>query len=379
MARKRSPASGPSRTILVVDDQTDTLESVRLLLEREGHRVLTATGGAEALALLADEQVHVALVDYLMPRMTGEELVGHILARDPSIQIILQTGYAGERPPREMMRRLEIHGYHDKAEGPEKLMLWVDVALKAHAQLERVARVERLKSDLLANVSHEFRTPLNVVLGYAEMLLEGACGPQTRESIEVLERMQQSAGALLGVVNDCLDMSRLEAGEIGVRRERVSLGSLREDLEREVTGLMQERPVAVRWEVDSVPPVVAERTKLRVVLFNLLVNAIKASQGEIAVLAEECQGRVQIAVHDDGAAGGARAEDLVFEPFVDEPTAGSGGAGLGLTIARQLTVLMGGSLEVASAPGAGRVFTLSLQRAVPGDAPADPGAAPRAA
>jgi signal transduction histidine kinase len=211
------------------------------------------------------------------------------------------------------------------------------------------------------------------------MLLEGACGPQTPESIQVLERMQQSAGALLGVVNDCLDMSRLEAGEIGVRRERVSLGSLREDLEREVTGLIQERPVAVRWQVDSVPPVVAERTKLRVVLFNLLVNAIKASQGEIAVLAEECQGRVQIAVHDHGAAGGTRAEDLVFEPFVDEPTAGSGGAGLGLTIARQLTVLMGGSLEVASAPGAGRVFTLSLQRAVPGDAPADPGAAPRAA
>jgi signal transduction histidine kinase len=278
-----------------------------------------------------------------------------------------------------MMRRLEIHGYHDKAEGPEKLMLWVDVALKAHGQLERVARVERLKSDLLANVSHEFRTPLNVVLGYAEMLLEGACGPQTRDSIEVLERMQRSAGALLGVVNDCLDMSRLEAGEIGVRRERVSLGSLRADLEREVTGLVQERPVAVRWEVDGVGPVVAERTKLRVVLFNLLVNAIKASQGEIAVLAEECQGRVQIAVHDDGAAGGARAEDLVFEPFVDEPTAGSGGAGLGLTIARQLTVLMGGSLEVASAPGAGRVFTLSLQRAVSGDAPADPGAAPRAA
>src|SRR5262245_61873022 len=138
MARKRTAPSGPSRTILVVDDQTDTLDSVRLLLEHDGHRVLTAASGADALALLAIEQVDVALVDYLMPRMTGEELVGHIRTLDSSIQVILQTGYAGEKPPREMMRRLDIHGYHDKAEGPEKLMLWVDVALKAHAQLERV-------------------------------------------------------------------------------------------------------------------------------------------------------------------------------------------------------------------------------------------------
>ena len=366
MARKRStqPAAG-ARTILVVDDQPDTLDSVRMLLEREGHRVLTAASGAESLALLGVEQVHVALVDYLMPRMTGDELVGRIRALDPTIQVILQTGYAGEKPPREMMRRLDINGYHDKAEGPEKLMLWVDVALKSHAQLESVGRVERLKSDLLTNVSHELRTPLNILLGYSEMLIDGVCGPQTSEAVEMLERIRRSATALRDIVNDCLDLSKLEAGEVAVHLQRVSLDSLRSDLEQATSELLHERPVTLRWQLGGAPAVVAERTKLRIVLFNLLVDAAKATRSEVAILAGEAGDRVWVAVQDDGAGGEA---DATFEPFVAEPTAGRGGAGLGLTIARQLAVLMGGDLEVASAPGAGRVFTLSLPRAPDGDA-----------
>ncbi|HXJ34315.1 MAG TPA: hybrid sensor histidine kinase/response regulator [Candidatus Eisenbacteria bacterium] len=363
MARKRSTAAADARTVLVVDDQPDTLDSVRLLLEREGHRVLTAASGPESLELLGVERVHVALVDYLMPRMTGEELVGHIRGLDPSIQVILQTGYAGEKPPREMMRRLDIQGYHDKAEGPEKLLLWVDVAMKAHAQLENVTRVERLKSDLLTNVSHELRTPLNIMLGYSEMLIDGACGPQTPQSIEVLERMRRSAEALRDIVNDCLDMSRLAAGEIAVQLGRVSLESLREDVERAATGLLQDRPVSLRWELAGVPAVVAERSKLRIVLFNLLVTAAKATCNEVAILAEECGDRVLVAVQDDGPGAGERPQDTTFEPFVHEPTTGKGGSGLGLSIARELALLMGGDIEVASAPGAGRVFTLSLQRA----------------
>ena len=368
MARKRTAPSADARTILVVDDQPDTLESVRMLLEREGHRVLTAASGAESLELLGVERVHVALVDYLMPRMTGEELVGRIRALDPSIQVILQTGYAGEKPPREMMSRLDIHGYHDKAEGPEKLMLWIDVALKAHAQLESVARVERLKSDMLTNVSHELRTPVNIVLGYSEMLIDGACGPQTPAAIETLERIRGNATVLRDIVNDCLDLSKLEAGEVAVHLQRVSLDSLRSDLEQATSELLHERPVTLRWQLGGAPAVVAERTKLRIVLFNLLVNAAKATRNEVAILAGEAGDRVWVAVQDDGAGGEADAADTTFEPFVAEPTAGRGGAGLGLTIARQLAVLMGGDLEVASAPGAGRVFTLSLQRAPDGDA-----------
>src|SRR5262249_53495581 len=103
------------------------------------------------------------IVDYFMPRMSGEGLIQEIRKLDEEVQILLQTGYAGEKPPREMLRVLDIQGYHDKAEGPEKLLLWVDVALKAASQLKKVRELEQMKEQLLANVSHELRTPLHII------------------------------------------------------------------------------------------------------------------------------------------------------------------------------------------------------------------------
>lgn len=363
--RKRTGHTPSPYTILVVDDQTDTLESVRLLLEREGHRVLTAASGAHALDILGREKIHLALVDYLMPRMRGDDLVLRIREIDPTIQVILQTGYAGERPPREMLRRLDIHGYHDKAEGPEKLLLWVDVALKAYAQLERVTEAERLKSDMLLRISHEFRTPLNVIIGYSDMLSEGGCGDQTEEALDTIGRLRGSAAVLLELINDFLDMSRLEAGAVGVQLRPLSLQSLSEDLERAARALLQHKPVAFRWKIAGVPQVLADRTKLRVVLFNLLVNAVKfTSEGEIVFEAGERDGRVWISVRDTGTGIDPEDQAAIFEAFRQGRRTREGGTGLGLSIARGLAGLMGGDLSVTSAPGEGSTFTLTLQRAV---------------
>jgi signal transduction histidine kinase len=373
MPRKRTAQPSPY-TVLVVDDQPDTLDSVRLLLEREGHRVLTAASGAAALMLLGSERVHLALVDYLMPRMTGEELVGRIRELDPTIQVILQTGYAGERPAREMMRRLDIHGYHDKAEGPDKLLLWVDVALKAHAQLDRVIAAERLKSEMLASVSHEFRTPVHIILGYTDMLLDGGCGEQAPASVETLQRLRASAAGLLDLINGFLDMSRLEAGDVGVQLRPVSLQSLREEIESVAGRLLDGKPVAFRWQVDGISPACADRTKLRVVLLNLLQNAAKfTAAGEIAVTAGEAGETVWIAVRDTGIGIDPGDHEAIFEPFRQGGAADKGGTGLGLAIARRFAALMGGELSVASASGSGATFTLRLRRAAPASATGDGG------
>jgi signal transduction histidine kinase len=133
MARRRTTTEPSGYTILVVDDQEETLISNRMLLEREGHRVLTA---------------------YFMPRMSGEELVREIRARDEDAQILLQTGYAGEKPPREMLQLLAIQGYHDKTDGPDRLLVWVDVTLKAAAQLERIRVTEREIEDSRSQLRH---------------------------------------------------------------------------------------------------------------------------------------------------------------------------------------------------------------------------------
>jgi two-component system, cell cycle response regulator len=132
MARKYIPATTSGHTILVIDDSPEVIDSTRQLLETEGHRVLTASGGKEGLAIAAKEHPHLILVDYFMPEMTGEDVVREIRRTDKIVQIILVTGYAGEKPARLMMRQLEIQGYHDKGDGSERLLLWIDTALKAY-------------------------------------------------------------------------------------------------------------------------------------------------------------------------------------------------------------------------------------------------------
>src|SRR6185436_4775491 len=100
------------------------------LLEREGHQVIPAANGLEALTLLRKQSVDLMLLDYFMPGMTGEEVVLQLRQFNKLVQVILQTGYASERPPRELLRRLDIQGYYDKSEGPDKLLLWTEVGLK---------------------------------------------------------------------------------------------------------------------------------------------------------------------------------------------------------------------------------------------------------
>jgi signal transduction histidine kinase len=151
---------------------------------------------------------------------------------------------------------------------------------------------------------------------------------------------------------------------VGVQLRPLHLTELREDLERAAAGLLHERPVTFRWQADGVPAVSADRTKLRVILFNLLVNAAKFTPaGEITVDAG-CDGDdVWIAVRDTGVGIDPREHADIFESFRQGDAARASGTGLGLTIARRYAALMGGDLGVSSESGNGSVFTLRLQRA----------------
>lgn len=131
MPRKRTSRGQSGYRILLVDDNEEYLEASRMLLENEGHTVVCARDGIEALEAAGRDHIDLMLLDYYMPRMTGEEVVARLRRVNPLIQVILQTGYASEQPPRDLLRRLDIQGYYDKSEGPDKLLLWTDVGLKA--------------------------------------------------------------------------------------------------------------------------------------------------------------------------------------------------------------------------------------------------------
>ena len=339
------------RTILVVDDQVDTLASVRMLLEREGHRVLTAESGSAALALLGVEPVQLALVDYFMPVMSGEELIRRVRERDALVQIVLQTGYAGEKPPREML-------------------LWVDVALKAYDQLAQLHIAERLKTELLANVSHEFRTPLNVIMGYIDLVREGTFGACPPDALPVFDKVHGNAAYLLELVEEFLDLSKLEAGAMVVQRESIALTPFLRELGEWFALLVRNRPVRFLTDIpDDLPAVATEAAKLRIVIQNLLSNAEKFTHdGQIHLSASLLDGgRLVVRVSDTGPGIPPEHHEAIFDIFHQlRPHDGqTKGVGLGLALARRFARMMGGDITLESTVGQGSTFTVLLPSAGP--------------
>jgi signal transduction histidine kinase len=368
MARRSRPEKS-GFAILVVDDQESILHSTRALLEREGHTVLTADSGLAALARLRESSVQLLLVDYFMPRMNGAELIKEIRLFEPNVQIILQTGYSGEKPPRQMLAELDIQGYHDKGRGPDDLLMWVDIALKSHRLLHRLAERERLQAELVANVSHEFRTPLNVIGGYTELVLAGDFGELQSEGIRSLQRVQVACHDLSELVSDFLRYARVEARVEEVHSKWIQTVELAGEMERLAGVLLEAKDVDFGVEIDDAPREFrTDSVKLKTILRNLVTNAAKfTAEGSIRIrFAREPFG-LAISVADTGPGIPADSLELVFEPFRQlngSMTRSHGGIGLGLALSRKLAKLLGGDLTVASEVGKGSVFTLRLPRSV---------------
>lgn len=130
MARKRLAVVPSGCTILVIDDQDAMLTSVRMLLEHEGHTILTAPTGSIGLALFRTHPVQLVIVDYRMPEMNGESVIQALRALDARVPILLQSGDTGECDVRALLQRLDIQGFHDKGDGPDRLLRWAEHLLR---------------------------------------------------------------------------------------------------------------------------------------------------------------------------------------------------------------------------------------------------------
>lgn len=356
-----------SYTILVVDDQAEARAETERLLEGEGHAVLSASTGSEALSLLAQHTVHLMLVECALPDMTGTELIERSRDVRDLVQTILQTTNGTACPPRERLRTLAVQGHHDKKDGPEKLLQYVDTACRTYTLLEQGRQVEHLKNQLLANVSHELRTPLNVILGFLELMREGACGRQPPEATEALTTIHRQALILLHLINDFLDMSKLQAGAMQLTCEPVSVSMIVDEFRDALPILVGNAPVSFRWNISPDAQAVADASKVRVIVQNLISNAAKFTvEGEIAIQVRTNGNNTYVAVSDTGP--GIKPDDQarIFGLFEQAEAPGSrrlGGTGIGLYLARTLSRLMGGDLTVESTVGSGSTFTLRLPTA----------------
>ena len=230
------------------------------------------------------------------------------------------------------------------------------------------ADARRLKTELLANVSHELRTPLNAILGYAEIL--DSMSVPSAERFEMNARILANAMTLTCQVNNLLEYSSVVAGESSVRAGAVSLAELFEEIEPWVGRMIDDKPITFAWDVDpSLPALHTDRNKLRQTLMNLLSNAAKfTSDGEIRLSAAGGPAGVEIAVTDTGVGMSAAEQTVIFEDFRQVEgsiTRQFGGMGLGLTLVRRFCDLLGGTLDVESAPSKGTRVSLRLPVARP--------------
>jgi signal transduction histidine kinase len=404
--------AGRQPSVLLVDDHPTTLRAVAAVLEPLGARLVTTTSAEDALGRAQAEDFAVLLLDVEMPSgMDGLEAARVIRSRDRSqaTPIIFMTA-------RDQDRGSTLAGYQAgavdvlyKPLDPDILRAKVGVFLElfrlrdqsalmgrlreANTRLTQVigeaeeararsAEAQTAKDRFLATMSHEIRTPINAILGFTSLLELGLAGPVTDEQRALLARLTRSSQHLLQLVNDVLDLSKMESTEMQVVREPLRTGSAVEGALELSEGMAHARDVRLVNLKRGDPGVayIGDEQRVRQILVNLISNAVKftESSGTVTV---ECDLRSDTPpgaqLHGKGPWASVRVRDTgigisdanlerVFDAFhqVDSGhTRTRGGSGLGLSISRRLARLMGGDITVESTPGQGSTFTLWLPAA----------------
>lgn len=227
----------------------------------------------------------------------------------------------------------------------------------------------KAKTQFLANMSHELRTPLNAVIGYSEMLEEGALEDKRSSDVADLKKIHGAGKQLLEMINDILDLSKIESGEMTLKRGPVDVRTLLQNIIETVHPMLKHNNNTIKVEIDSdLNSINVDKLRLRQVLLNLLSNAIKFTQNGIIDLQARMlnvgnEQIIEVTVRDTGIGISGKDMPTIFNPFtqIDDTYAGQyEGSGLGLAISRNLCRMMGGDIYVESTLGKGSVFTVWL-------------------
>ncbi|MFL5551236.1 MAG: ATP-binding protein [Gemmatimonadaceae bacterium] len=407
--------------ILLVDDRPENLLALEAILESLGQNLVRAHSGAEALRQVLVSEFATILLDVQMPGMNGFEVAEIIKSRERSrtIPIIFLSAISKEDAYVFKGYSMGAVDYVFKPFNPDvlrsKVSVFVDLfvkqrelqrqsellreAEKRELELEHrtslletearsAAKLSQMNEELhrrqialeqamgarnrfYASMSHELRTPINAVIGYSTLMLDNIYGPLNSKQKEGLQRTLKAARHLLELVNDVLDLSKIEAGKIELSLQPVMFPAVIEDLFVTVRPLADEYGSTLTLDMESEPfNIVSDPRRVRQILLNLLSNAIKFGEGKpICVRCKQTEEKgVELEVIDQGV--GIASEDIarIFEEFVQVSESKQPGTGLGLPISRRLAQLLEGSLTACSTPGQGSTFRLTLPPSLEDDA-----------
>lgn len=385
-------------SILIVDDNPAKLSGLVATLDGMETEIVTATSGREALRKLLKQDFAVVLLDVNMPIMDGFETAKMIRSRPRSehLPIIFITAEALAddarlrgyeigavdyilSPVLPQILRAKVATFADLYRLREQSYRYGEELLGKNEEIARqnlmLEQASRMKSEFLANMSHELRTPLNAIIGFSELLKDGVTGKLTKAQQEQAALIFTSGQHLLALINDILDLSKIEAGKLAIERTEFSLPSLLNN------GLTMLREKAYKHRIQltlviepGLETLNADERKLKQVLYNLLSNAVKFTDdgGHVGVTARRShrtggEGHeievVEIAVEDNGIGIAAADMSKLFNPFVQLDASLARryeGTGLGLVMVKRLVELHGGSVEVTSEVGKRSCFSFWL-------------------
>jgi signal transduction histidine kinase len=375
---------GTELRVLMVEDSADDAELILRALRQGGYdtitysRVETADGMATALEIGGWD---VILADYNLPAFSGPAALELLKAEGLDLPFLIVSGAVGEEAAVACMRagasdyllkgsltRLaaaverEVRVARDRQvqRDEERRIRVLEIA-----QLQ-AERESQFKSQFLANMSHELRTPLNAIIGFTELLEREMAGPLAPKQKDFVEMVLTSSRHLLGLINDILDLSKINAGQVSLSWETVAMPTLLEPVMNVLAPLIAQRGVTLETDIPgNLPELRVDPLRIKQALYNLLANGIKftPSGGTVALRARVEGDRFRIDVADTGV--GIRTEDLplLFHEFqrIEMPRGSEvEGTGLGLALTKRLVELHGGEVLAESELGRGSTFSIRL-------------------
>jgi len=380
--------------ILVVEDEVGSRLTLCGILEDAGYEVTGVEKGTEALEVIKDGNFNVIITDIKLPDVGGMSVLELAKEINPDVAVIIMTGYASVETavnavnegayayfvkPVNMdeMKTAIVNALRQQRLSRENKRLVDDLQrsnkllFEANSQLRAATEA---KSAFLAHMSHELRTPLNAIIGFSDLLLGGVAGEINSQQNQCLEDILSSGKHLLSLINDILDLSKVEAGKIDIRPESLRLADVVDDAVTTVrTMLNDSRHELAITIAEDLPPVYGDRNRLKQILLNLLSNAIKFTpDGGKLYLETNRKGNVcQVSMVDNGIGIRQGDQTFIFEPFTQldtQPGERKQGTGLGLALTRQLVELLGGKIWVESEYGKGSRFSFTIPLAEKGAA-----------
>ena len=376
--------------ILIVDDRPENIIALEALLQRSDINIISTTNPNEALRLSWEMDIAIAMIDVQMPEMDGFELV-EILKSNPRTKEILiifvtaiskETKYAVKglntgavdylyKPLDPFVTSAKVDSFiqfiRNQREIKKKnheLEAYQKELIKAK---ELAEQGKRIKDNFLANMSHEIRTPINGIIGIAQLLKKTELSDEQREMVNLLEI---SSNSLLGVINDVLDLSKIESGKFKINRAATDILKICEAVVDLLRIPSIEKKLELKLDLDPALPkmILADSLRLNQILMNLIGNAIKFTHEggvtlKVSILDRKGNNlQIKFSVIDTGIGIAEENIDKIFETFEqadEQTTIKFGGTGLGLSIVRNLARLKGGTLEVASEEFKGSTFSFT--------------------